>query len=224
MHHIGHQHYLNSPKTGRTFYHVLYWHRIDSFDKGLCLSKDRVKKWVKARSLTHSCTCKTTRWDTWPGDRKMPSPYSYGEETFAGLYGLGTFADAGSDICNTLRSKVDLEGVNHYQLSFTVAKTSYKILSMPVRFDFWSVDWYLFSEWILLFAVGKIHLPASSTHCMLCTRATLFIRKQWDVYRRSPLEKNLRTTLGFLKQLTNRLSPLDEIKKAPLNKTKCEWN
>ncbi len=223
MHHIGHQHWLEQSENPEGPFITSYTDTEEiRSTKGLKLYQKTESKmgqspepntlvYVQNDSLGYMAF----------GDRKMPSPYSYGEENIRWLtYGPEHLLTLARTSATRFDQKVDLEGVNHYQLSFTVAKTSYKIFINASTFliseawiDTYSPNEFFFSLW------GKFTTRIQYTLYAL-HKGNIVYPEQWDVYRAGHLWKKISVNnIEFLEATDESAFTVpDEIKKAPLNK------
>lgn len=223
MHHIGHQHWLEQSENPEGPFITSYTDTDEIRSVGgLKLYQKTEFKTIQSpepNSLVY------VQNDTLGymafGERKMPFPYSYGEENIRWVqYGPEHLLALAKASSAHLDKRVDLEGVNHYRLSFTAANTGYTIFINASTFliseawvDTYSPNEFYFSLW------GKFTTRIQYTLYAL-HKGNIVYPEQWDVYRAGHLWKRISVnSIEFLETTDESVFTIpDEIKKAPSNK------
>lgn len=223
MHHIGHQHWLEQSENPEGPFITSYTD-TDEIRSARALklyqeTESKMGQSPEPNTLVYvqndSLGCMAF------GDRKMPSPYSYGEENIRWLhYGPEHLLALAKKYGARLEKQIALEGVNHYQLSFTAATTGYKIFINASTFliseawiDTYSPYEFFFSVW------GKFTTRIQYTLYAL-HKGNIVYPEQWDIYRAGHLWKKISiNSIEFLETTDESVFTIpDEVKKAPANK------
>jgi hypothetical protein len=223
MHHIGHQHWLEQSENPQGPFITSYTdtEEIRAVKQRKLYQKTETKMGQNPQPSTLVYVQNDTLGYMAFGERKMPIPYSYGEENLRWLhYGPEHLLFSAKESGAKLEKKVDLDGVSHYQFSFTKDNISHTIfinantfLISEAHIDTYSPNEFFFSLW------GKFTTRIQYSLYALHKNGIVY-PEQWDIYRTGQLWKKISiNSIEFLKTTDESVFVIPEdVKKAPVNK------
>lgn len=223
MHHIGHQHWLEQSENPQGPFITSYTDTDEiRSTKGMKLYQKTETKMGQSPAPTNLLYVQNDTLGYMAfGERKMPLPYNYGEENTRWLqYGPEHLLLLAQTSGAKLDKQVELEGVNHYQLSFTVAKMKYMLFINASTFliseawiDTYSPHEFFFSVWGKF--TTRIQFSLYALH-----KSNIVYPEQWDIYRTGQLWKKISiNSIEFLETTDESVFTIpDDVKKASISK------
>jgi hypothetical protein len=223
MHHIGHQHWLEQSEnpTGPFITSYTDTEEIRSVKELRLYQKVESKMGQSPQSNTLVYVQNDTVGFMAFGERKMPLPYSFGEENIRWLqYGPEHVLTLAQISGSKLDRQLELEGVPHYQISFMSGKVGYKIFINTSTFliseawiDTYSPHEFFFSVWGTF--TTRIQYSLYALH-----KGNIVYPEQWDIYRTGQLWKKVSiNSIEFLESADESVFAIpEEVQKAPVSK------
>lgn len=203
MHHIGHQHWLEQSENPKGPFITSY------FDTEEIRSTKERKLYQKTESKMMQSPTPSTRVDVQVdtagymafGERKVPLYYGFREENLKWMQYAPEYLFQQAQKSNATLDKIlELEGVSHYQLSFSSNSIGYTLfvnastfLISEAQVDSYSPYEFFFSVWGKFTTRVQYSLYALHRH-------NVVYPLQWDIYRTGQLWKKITIVdIEFLK-------------------------